>query len=168
MKKQDHHSCFALSAQLLAVTIRAIHAVENPNVGGIQKPVKISVRAGSLRCESLVNPAGMDEPDVLIDLRPAEVAGTPAWRTAAHSPTRFRSLRPLPATRVFRTVLLKTGHLGYDASVDWFNLNHIGIGHAALVLEHIPHLRSSYVHPIRVEGCVYLVPQKPGASCDLI
>ena len=46
--------------------------------------------------------------------------------------------------------------------------NHIGMGHEALFLEHIPHLKTKFVHPVRVEGGVYQTPQEAGASCDLI
>jgi L-fuconate dehydratase len=45
--------------------------------------------------------------------------------------------------------------------------NHIGLGHEAIFLEHIPHLREHFVHPCRVEGGVYQTPQEAGASCDL-
>ncbi len=45
--------------------------------------------------------------------------------------------------------------------------NHIGMGHEAIFLEHIPHLREFFVHPCRVEGGVYHTPQEPGCSCDL-
>jgi L-fuconate dehydratase len=45
--------------------------------------------------------------------------------------------------------------------------NHVAMGHAAVFLEHIPHLRKYFVHPVRVEGGVYRTPQEPGASCDL-
>jgi L-fuconate dehydratase len=45
--------------------------------------------------------------------------------------------------------------------------NHIALGHEAVFLEHIPHLRSHFVHPCRVEGGVYLTPGEIGASCDL-
>jgi L-fuconate dehydratase len=45
--------------------------------------------------------------------------------------------------------------------------NHIAIGHEALLLEHIPHLRSHFVFPAQVSGGVYKTPQEPGASCDL-
>ena len=45
--------------------------------------------------------------------------------------------------------------------------NHIALGHEVLFLEHIPHLRSYFVHPARVEDGVYRTPQVPGASCDL-
>jgi L-fuconate dehydratase len=45
--------------------------------------------------------------------------------------------------------------------------NHIGMGHEALFLEHIPHLREHFVHPVRVEGGVYHTPLEPGSGCDL-
>lgn len=45
--------------------------------------------------------------------------------------------------------------------------NHIGMGHEALFLEHIPHLRKHFVHPVRVEGGVYHTPQEIGSGCDL-
>ena len=45
--------------------------------------------------------------------------------------------------------------------------NHIGIGHEVVFLEHIPHLRDRFIHPVRVENGVYLVPQEAGANCDL-
>jgi L-fuconate dehydratase len=45
--------------------------------------------------------------------------------------------------------------------------NHIGMAHEALFLEHIPHLRRHFVHPVRVEGGVYHTPQEPGSGCDL-
>ncbi len=45
--------------------------------------------------------------------------------------------------------------------------NHIAIGHEALLLEHIPHLRSYFGFPAQVSGGVYKTPQEPGASCDL-
>ena len=45
--------------------------------------------------------------------------------------------------------------------------NHIAIGHEALLLEHIPHLRSHFVFPAQVSSGVYKTPQEPGASCDL-
>ena len=46
--------------------------------------------------------------------------------------------------------------------------NHIGMGHEALFLEHIPHLRPHFVNPVKVEGGVYATPQEAGASCDLL
>ncbi|HYT21875.1 MAG TPA: enolase C-terminal domain-like protein [Candidatus Polarisedimenticolia bacterium] len=45
--------------------------------------------------------------------------------------------------------------------------NHIALGHDVLFLEHIPHLRSQFVLPARVEHGHYQTPQAPGASCDL-
>ena len=46
--------------------------------------------------------------------------------------------------------------------------NHISLGHEALFLEHIPHLKKHFVHPAVVRGGVYQTPQEPGSSCDLI
>lgn len=46
--------------------------------------------------------------------------------------------------------------------------NHIAAGHPCLFLEHIPHLRKAFMHPARIDGGVYLPPQEPGASCDLV
>ncbi len=46
--------------------------------------------------------------------------------------------------------------------------NHIALGHEILFLEYIPHLRSQFVFPARVEGGVYKTPEEPGASIDLI
>ena len=45
--------------------------------------------------------------------------------------------------------------------------NHIVLGHEALFLEYIPHLRRHFVHPAQVEDGVYRTPQSPGLSCDL-
>lgn len=45
--------------------------------------------------------------------------------------------------------------------------NHIAMGHEALFLEHIPHLKEHFVHPIKIEQGVYVTPQEPGSSCDL-
>lgn len=45
--------------------------------------------------------------------------------------------------------------------------NHIGLGLKAAFLEHIPHLRSHFVHPAQVKDGVYETPQQPGASADL-
>lgn len=45
--------------------------------------------------------------------------------------------------------------------------NHIGLGHEALFLEHIPHLREFFVHPVRIENGAYCVPQEEGTGCDL-
>jgi L-fuconate dehydratase len=46
--------------------------------------------------------------------------------------------------------------------------NHISLGHEALFLEHIPHLKKYFLHPVRVENGVYRTPLEPGSSCDLI
>jgi L-fuconate dehydratase len=45
--------------------------------------------------------------------------------------------------------------------------NHVGMGHPVVFLEHIPHLREHFVHPVQVRNGVYQVPQEIGASCDL-
>jgi L-fuconate dehydratase len=45
--------------------------------------------------------------------------------------------------------------------------NHISLGHEALFLEHIPHLKKHFVHPVRIENGVYKTPLEPGSSCDL-
>lgn len=45
--------------------------------------------------------------------------------------------------------------------------NHIALGHQALFLEYIPHLRDHFTHPAVVEGGVYQTPQEPGCSSDL-
>lgn len=46
--------------------------------------------------------------------------------------------------------------------------NHIGMGHEALMLEHIPHLQGKFKHPVRVEGGIYHIPQEAGMSSDLL
>ncbi len=45
--------------------------------------------------------------------------------------------------------------------------NHIALGQPKLFLEYIPHLRSHFVHPARVQNGVYQTPQEPGGSSDL-
>ncbi len=45
--------------------------------------------------------------------------------------------------------------------------NHISLGHEALFLEHIPHLKSYFVNPVKIKNGVYATPQEPGSSCDL-
>jgi L-fuconate dehydratase len=45
--------------------------------------------------------------------------------------------------------------------------NRVALGHPQIFLEYIPHLKQHFVHPARVEGGVYKVPQEPGASSDL-
>jgi L-fuconate dehydratase len=46
--------------------------------------------------------------------------------------------------------------------------NHIAMGHEALFLEYIPHVRQHFLHPAEVSGGVYRTPQEPGCSCDLV
>jgi L-fuconate dehydratase len=46
--------------------------------------------------------------------------------------------------------------------------NHIALGHEAMFLEHIPHLRRYFVHPACVENGVYCTPQEPGSSAELL
>jgi L-fuconate dehydratase len=46
--------------------------------------------------------------------------------------------------------------------------NHIAVGHPALFLEHIPHLRQHFRTPARVKAGRYATPEEPGLSCDLI
>ena len=45
--------------------------------------------------------------------------------------------------------------------------NHIAMGHEALFLEYIPHVKQHFVQPAEVSGGVYRTPQEPGSSCDL-
>jgi L-fuconate dehydratase len=45
--------------------------------------------------------------------------------------------------------------------------NHVALGHEALFLEYIPHLRDRFAQPARVEGGRYRTPGEPGASTDL-
>ncbi len=45
--------------------------------------------------------------------------------------------------------------------------NHIALGHEAIFLEYIPHLRQHFRHPAQVEGGVYVTPKTPGSSSDL-
>ena len=46
--------------------------------------------------------------------------------------------------------------------------NHIALGHEVVFLEYIPHLRGRFAQPARVEAGVYVCPQAPGASSDLL
>ena len=46
--------------------------------------------------------------------------------------------------------------------------NHVALGHDAVFLEHIPHLREHFVHPAVVEDGCYPTPQEPGCSSDLV
>ena len=45
--------------------------------------------------------------------------------------------------------------------------NHVAINHPVIFLEHIPHLREHFVHPVRIENGVYRTAQEPGAGTDL-
>lgn len=45
--------------------------------------------------------------------------------------------------------------------------NHIALGHEALFLEHIPHLKKHFVHPVEIRAGKYRIPQEPGSSCDI-
>jgi L-fuconate dehydratase len=45
--------------------------------------------------------------------------------------------------------------------------NCVALGHEAVFLEYIPHLRDYFMHPAQAEGGVYRVPQEPGSSSDL-
>lgn len=45
--------------------------------------------------------------------------------------------------------------------------NHISVGHPALLLEHIPHLREHFKFPVTIENAHYKTPQEPGMSTDL-
>lgn len=46
--------------------------------------------------------------------------------------------------------------------------NHIGLGHDALFLEYIPHLRQHFSDPASVSAGRYHTPRAPGASSDLV
>jgi L-fuconate dehydratase len=46
--------------------------------------------------------------------------------------------------------------------------NRIALGHEAVFLEHIPHLKEHFVFPAQVSGGFYKTPQHPGASTDMI
>ncbi|MEQ6118201.1 enolase C-terminal domain-like protein [Reichenbachiella sp. MALMAid0571] len=45
--------------------------------------------------------------------------------------------------------------------------NHISIGHEAIFLEHIPHLKTHFKYPVQIIDGYYQVPQQPGMSTDL-
>jgi len=45
--------------------------------------------------------------------------------------------------------------------------NHIALGHEALFLEHIPHLRNRFEYPAEIENGRYATPREPGCACDL-
>jgi L-fuconate dehydratase len=43
---------------------------------------------------------------------------------------------------------------------------HVALDHEILLLEHIPHLASRFVHPAIVAGGHYRLPEEPGSSSD--
>lgn len=45
--------------------------------------------------------------------------------------------------------------------------NHVTLGHEAIFLEHIPHLKDYFKHPVSILDGFYQVPQHPGMSSDL-
>ncbi len=45
--------------------------------------------------------------------------------------------------------------------------NHISMGHEAIFLEHIPHLKEYFKHPVQIVDGYYKVPQEAGMSADL-
>lgn len=45
--------------------------------------------------------------------------------------------------------------------------NHVALGHEALFLEYIPHMRPYFTQPAIVEDGVYKTPQEPGSSSDM-
>ena len=47
-------------------------------------------------------------------------------------------------------------------------VNHIALGHTEIFLEHIPHLREHFVHPVQLTNGHYVTPQEPGSSSDLL
>jgi L-fuconate dehydratase len=47
-------------------------------------------------------------------------------------------------------------------------VNHVAMGHKAIFLEHIPHLRHHFVHPVQLIDGHYVTPQEPGSSSDLL
>jgi L-fuconate dehydratase len=47
-------------------------------------------------------------------------------------------------------------------------VNHIAMGHKVIFLEHIPHLRHHFVHPVQLVEGRYVTPQEPGSSSDLL
>jgi L-fuconate dehydratase len=46
--------------------------------------------------------------------------------------------------------------------------NHIAMGHEAIFLEYIPHLREYFLHPAVVSDGIYEIPQEPGSSSDFV
>lgn len=45
--------------------------------------------------------------------------------------------------------------------------NHIALDHDVRFLEHIPHLRPFFVHPVKIQHGRYRTPYEPGISMDL-
>jgi L-fuconate dehydratase len=45
--------------------------------------------------------------------------------------------------------------------------NHVVLGHEALFLEYIPHMREHFLHPAQVVDGAYQTPMEAGLSCDL-
>jgi L-fuconate dehydratase len=45
--------------------------------------------------------------------------------------------------------------------------NHVALGHEAIFLEHIPHLRGYFMEPVSIQGGHYRTPHQPGCSCAL-
>jgi L-fuconate dehydratase len=60
-------------------------------------------------------------------------------------------------------------HVGDMGQIDQHLVlfNHIALGHEALFLETIPHLREHFVQPARVENGTYVTPEVPGVLADL-
>ena len=46
--------------------------------------------------------------------------------------------------------------------------NHVSVGHPALLLEHIPHLREHFKFPVQIKNGKYQTPQEPGLSSELM
>ena len=46
--------------------------------------------------------------------------------------------------------------------------NHIAIGHPALLLEHIPHLKAYFKFPVKITDGCYSIPEEAGMSTDLL
>jgi L-fuconate dehydratase len=45
--------------------------------------------------------------------------------------------------------------------------NHVALGIDRVFLEHIPHLREQFVHPVLLRDGVYVTPQEPGSSTEM-
>ncbi len=46
--------------------------------------------------------------------------------------------------------------------------NHIALAHEVVFLEHIPHLRNYFALPATIRDGLYITPQEPGASTDMV